>query len=116
MKLSKVFAINYHKIITIFDKNIFVKSLLTILFILFSFNFNFSQAIFSTTQDGSWSTPESDPSSPWFIVSGLDSDGIPDGDDDVILNNVVTLPSSNVNAGSILINVAGNLILNSQCE
>jgi hypothetical protein len=114
MRLPKVSATNYHKIITIFDKNLFVKSLITILFILFSFNFNFSQAIFSTTQDGSWSTPVSDPSSPWSLVSGIDSDGIPDGNDDVILNNVVTLPSSNINIGTILINVTGHLILNSQ--
>ena len=40
-------------------------------------------------------------------------DGLPDGDDDVVINADVSLPSANCN-GSIFIGAAGNLILNSQ--
>ena len=71
------------------------------------------QATFTANSTGDWNTAFGDPGSPWS-VSGSDTDGIPDGDDDVVINADVSLPASNCNAGSIVIGAAGNLILNSQ--
>ena len=71
------------------------------------------QATFTANSTGDWNTAFGNPGSPWS-VSGSDTDGIPDGDDDVVINADVSLPASNCNAGSIVIGAAGNLILNSQ--
>ena len=72
-----------------------------------------SQATFTANSTGDWNIAFGDPGSPWS-VSGSDTDGLPDGDDDVVINADVSLPSANCNAGSIVIGAAGNLILNSQ--
>ena len=72
-----------------------------------------SQATFTANSSGDWNIAFGDPGSPWS-VSGSDTDGLPDGDDDVVINADVSLPSANCNAGSIVIGAAGNLILNSQ--
>ena len=72
-----------------------------------------AQATFTANSTGDWNTAFGDPGSPWS-VSGSDTDGLPDGDDDVVINADVSLPSADCNAGSIVIGAAGNLILNSQ--
>ena len=71
-----------------------------------------AQATFTANSTGNWNTAFGDPGSPWS-VSGSDTDGLPDGDDDVVINADVSLPSADCNAGSIVIGAAGNLILNS---
>ena len=71
------------------------------------------QATFTANSTGDWNTAFGDPGSPWS-VSGSDTDGIPDGDDDVVSNADVSRPASTCNAGSIVSGAAGNLILNSQ--
>ena len=67
----------------------------------------FSQATFTSFQDGVW---DNTVSSPWSIV-GVDADGIPDANDDVIVNHEITMPNGSAEFGSLSINALGNVVL-----
>lgn len=77
-----------------------------VLFLFLASQVVFSQGVFNSAQSGNWNV-----ASTWTLVSGSDSDGIPDSDDDVIIlgGHIVSLPAS-ANVKNITINGGGSLI------
>jgi hypothetical protein len=68
-------------------------------------------ANFSSLNSGSWSAPAT-----WSITAGTDSDGIPDQDDDVVINsshNVFLSVLQNYYR-TLLLDIGGTLTLNSK--
>ena len=85
----------------------FFKLLFLVSAIFFKISF-LSQATFTSTKDGNWD--DNTASTPWSI-SGSDADGIPDSDDDVVINDQITQPNDNIRFKTLLINVSGELVL-----
>ena len=85
------------------------KYLLVLYFTLTTF-LTFSQAIFTSTKDGIWNDNGID--TPWTIT-GSDSDGIPDFNDHVIINHLISTPSAVCASKDLTINLTGELALNS---
>ena len=84
-----------------------------ILFFLFSINFFYSQSSFTSSGNStSWGSQSS-----WIeSVPGTDSDGIPDSDDDVVINNghiINCLTSGLTECKSFTLNTGGVLNINS---
>ncbi|WPP48868.1 beta strand repeat-containing protein [Catalinimonas niigatensis] len=72
--------------------------------------FSYAQATFRASSSGIWSS-----ASTWTIQSGLDTDGIPDGDDDVIIPDGFTVSLSATQAcRNLVINFGGILMFNGQ--
>ena len=93
------------------------KNLLLITLVFCSLNCFTQIATFSSTASGSFGTPFGNPGSPWTITSGTDSDGIPDKDDEIIINvgHTITLNSTDHSNVSSFTN-NGTIILNSNYE
>jgi PKD repeat protein len=74
---------------------------------------NFSQATYTANLIGSWDIPLGSLGSCWSAISGTDSDadGLPDSDDDVVINSTVAMPNASLNVKAILINVGGEIQL-----
>jgi hypothetical protein len=83
-------------------KNLYALTFICLLFVQFSFG----QGVFNSAATGAWNVAGS-----WTLVSGTDSDGIPDSDDDVTVLNghVINLPAS-VNAKNVTVNLGGAII------
>ena len=78
----------------------------------------FSQvATFSSISSGDFENPTGNPGSPWNIIAGTDSDGIPDKDDEIIINvgHTITLNSTDYSNVSKFTN-NGTIILNSNYD
>lgn len=94
-----------------------LKKLITYISVL-SHMIGFSQvATFSSISSGDFENPIGNPGSPWSIISGTDSDGIPDKDDEIIINvgHSITLNSTDYSNVSNFTN-NGTIILNSNYE
>ncbi len=80
-----------------------------IFIILFTFlvtQIAFSQGVFNSNQSGNWNV-----TSTWTLVSGSDSDGIPDSDDDAtILNGHTVSLVASASIKNLTINNGGSLI------
>ena len=93
------------------------KNLLLIILVFCSLNCFTQIATFSSTGSGSFGTPFGSPGSPWTITSGTDSDGIPDKDDEIIINvghSITLISTDHSNVSSFTNN--GTIILNSNYE
>ena len=79
-----------------------MRNFYTLIFIiLLGLNYNSTAATFSSVASGTWSAPAT-----WTITAGTDSDGVPDGNDDVTVstNHTVTINSSSVYAKTFVNN------------
>ena len=86
--------------------------------LLLFINIGHSQnATFTSTASGDFDNPVGNPGSPWIITSGTDPDGIPDRDDDIIINfgHTITASSSAISEVSSFTN-DGTIILSSTYE
>ncbi|MDI6804734.1 MAG: choice-of-anchor D domain-containing protein [Bacteroidota bacterium] len=83
-------------------KKLYAFTFICLLFVQFSFG----QGVFNSLTSGAWNVASS-----WTLVSGTDSDGIPDSDDDVTVLNghIISLPAS-VNGKNVTINSGGSII------
>ena len=98
----------------IYPKYCFFLFNLLLLFI----NIGHSQnATFTSTASGDFDNPVGNPGSPWIITSGTDPDGIPDRDDEIIINfgHTITASSSAISEVSSFTN-DGTIILSSTYE
>jgi hypothetical protein len=79
---------------------------LTVWFVLILSQLAFGQATFESRASGSWNS-----SSTWNMLSGSDSDGWPDGNDDVFIRNghTVTTGSSTRNFANLTVDAGGTL-------
>lgn len=83
-------------------KNLYALAFICLLFVQFSFG----QGVFNSAASGAYNV-----ASTWSLVSGSDSDGLPDSDDDVVVLNghIISVPAS-VNAKNVTINSGGSII------
>ena len=91
--------------------------LLLIILVFCSLNCFNQIATFSSTGSGSFGTPFGSPGSPWTIISGTDSDGIPDKDDEIIINvghSITLISTDHSNVSNFTNN--GTIILNSNYD
>lgn len=86
--LAKVFC-NFKRVF--YPKN-FKTSFCIITFFLFTGNMVLSQAVFDTFGSGAWNNAGT-----WNVISGTDVDNIPDADDDVTINDGMTVTVSGGN-------------------
>ena len=61
-------------------------------------------AVFTSIANGAFAS-----SSTWTITSGIDADGVPDLDDDLIVNHAVTIGGTSTCA-SLLVNASGSIV------
>lgn len=83
-------------------KNLYALVFVCLLFVQFSFG----QGVFNSAASGAWNVAGS-----WTLISGSDTDGIPDSDDDVTVLNghVINLPLS-VSGKNVTVNSGGTII------
>ena len=88
-----------------------------IFLILFSIIGHSQSATFSSSTSGDFDNPVGNFGSPWSIISGVDSDGIPDRYDKIIINSGHTITASNSGLSQVSsFTNDGTLILNSSYD
>jgi hypothetical protein len=80
-----------------------LKELLFLFFFSFLLHFT-NAAVFTSVANGTYAS-----ASTWSLTSGTDSDGVPDFDDDVIVNHAVTIGGTSTCA-SLVVNAGGAIV------